>query len=66
MANHPDVLAKAQAELDSVLGPNELPDFSHRLDLPYIQAMWMELTRWQPVLPLSKPSAHANYLLGLT
>lgn len=52
MVRHPEVLMKAQAELDAVLGVGELPDFTHRADLPYINAIILELLRWQPVLPI--------------
>lgn len=52
MAKYPSVLAKAQEELDSVVGHDRLPDFSDKSDLPYIHAMVLELLRWQPVLPL--------------
>lgn len=55
MCRYPSVLAKAHAELDLVVGQDQLPDFSHRADLPYIEAIMMELLRWQPVLPLGMP-----------
>ena len=52
MANYPEVQAKAQAELDTVVGSDRLPDFTHIGDLPYINAILSELLRWQPVIPL--------------
>lgn len=51
MALHPTILAKAQAELDRVVGTDQLPEFSHWPDLPYVTAIMLELLRWQPVLP---------------
>ncbi|OBZ67621.1 O-methylsterigmatocystin oxidoreductase [Grifola frondosa] len=46
---------KAQAELDAVVGPDRLPDFSDRDALPYVNAIALECFRWQPVLPLGVP-----------
>ncbi|KIJ60731.1 hypothetical protein HYDPIDRAFT_98167 [Hydnomerulius pinastri MD-312] len=55
MVLHPDVQAKAQAELDSVVGPGRLPDYNDRLSLPYINAIVKEVLRWNPVAPLGLP-----------
>lgn len=64
MANYPEVQAKAQAEIDSVVGQDRLPEFSDRANLPYIHAVISELLRWQSVLPLGAyPLACAD--LGL-
>ena len=52
MALHPDVLKKAQAALDAVVGPKRLPDFSDYESLVYIQAVVKESLRWHNVLPL--------------
>lgn len=54
MANHPEVQAKAQAELDAVVGPERLPEFTDLSDLPYINAIVTELFRWQPVIPMGE------------
>ncbi|KAL0953639.1 hypothetical protein HGRIS_004844 [Hohenbuehelia grisea] len=48
----PDVQRKAQAELDAVVGPDRLPTFADRKDLPYIDAMVLEILRWHPVVPM--------------
>ena len=55
MANYPEVQAKAQAELDAVIGLDRLPEFSDSANLPYITAIISELLRWQPVIPLGMP-----------
>ena len=47
----PDVQRRAQEELDRVVGPNRLPDFSDYDDLVYIQAIALEAMRWMVVLP---------------
>ncbi|KAG6868891.1 hypothetical protein C0993_008189 [Termitomyces sp. T159_Od127] len=43
---------KAQDEIDAVIGTNRLPDFSDRPNLPYVEALFREVMRWHPVLPL--------------
>ncbi|KAI0628180.1 cytochrome P450 [Trametes polyzona] len=57
MAITPDVQKKAQEELDRVVGRNRLPDFEDRDNLPYINAIVKELTRWNIVTPLALPHA---------
>ncbi|KAF9044252.1 cytochrome P450 [Panaeolus papilionaceus] len=49
MAMHPDVMRKAQRELDEVLGVGRLPDFSDRPLLPYVNALIKECLRWNLV-----------------
>ncbi|RDX45836.1 cytochrome P450 [Lentinus brumalis] len=55
MSLNPDILKKAQAELDTVVGPSRLPDWNDRASLPYVTAIVKESLRWQNVLPLSVP-----------
>ena len=52
MAKYPTVQAKAQAELDAVVGQDRLPDFTDRGSLLYLKAIISELMRWKPVVPL--------------
>ena len=56
MASFPEVLEKAQAELDSVVGKTwpRLPSFSDRPHLPYIEAIVLEILRWNPAVPLGR------------
>jgi len=51
---HPEIQAKAQAEIDAVVGTSRLPDFEDRGKLPYLEAILTETLRWIPVLPLCK------------
>ena len=55
MALYPEVQKKAQAEIDTVVGPNRLPDFHDRPSLPYINAVVKESSRWNLVLPFGGP-----------
>ena len=49
---HQEVVRKAQAELDVVVGPNRLPDFDDEDSLVYVKATVMEALRWHNVAPL--------------
>ncbi|KAJ3560510.1 hypothetical protein NP233_g10793 [Leucocoprinus birnbaumii] len=55
MALYPEVAAAAQAEIDSVIGPDRLPSFSDRNDLPYVNALALEVLRWHSVTPTGVP-----------
>ncbi|THU90803.1 cytochrome P450 [Dendrothele bispora CBS 962.96] len=52
---YPEVQSKAQEELDRVLGPGRIPSFKDRQDLPYVEAVYREVMRWHPALPMSLP-----------
>jgi cytochrome P450 len=52
MLVHPDVQAKAQAEVDRVVGPDRLPEVEDRERLPYVEAVVNECLRWIPVIPI--------------
>ncbi|GJN91185.1 hypothetical protein Rhopal_004203-T1 [Rhodotorula paludigena] len=45
-------IAKAQAELDRVVGSDRLPTFEDFEDLPYIRAVVNETLRWRPIAVL--------------
>ena len=57
MALHPDIMKKAQRELDAVTGRDRLPTFEDRPRLPFVGAVCREVSRWQPVLPLGTPTS---------
>ncbi|GAB1526555.1 monooxygenase activity [Rhizoctonia solani] len=57
MVLNPDVQAKAQKELDSVIGPASLPTMSDHDRLPYIRNLIREVLRWQPAVPTAIPHA---------
>jgi len=52
MVLHPEVQAKAQADIDRVIGKDRLPDFDDRPELPYLDAILRETLRWHPAVPL--------------
>lgn len=52
MTLFPDIQKRAQAEIDSVVGPDRLPSFADRESLPYVEAVVKEVFRWNPVAPL--------------
>src|SRR5579871_1065815 len=54
-----NVIPKAQAELDRVVGRNRSPTWSDEENLPYIRAVVKEAFRWRPVAVLGG-TPHAN------
>lgn len=52
MKYFPSAQIKAQEELDRVVGPDRLPDFSDASNLPYVNALIREVFRWQPISPI--------------
>ncbi|CAE6533311.1 unnamed protein product [Rhizoctonia solani] len=53
----PECQAKAQNEIDRVIGTGRLPTFEDRDQLPYVNNLINEVMRWQPVTPLAVPHA---------
>lgn len=54
MTMYPDILKKAQAEIDAVVGYERLPTMEDRAALPYVNAICKELLRWNVVGPLGE------------
>ncbi|CAE6427800.1 unnamed protein product [Rhizoctonia solani] len=57
MIRNPDVQAKAQEEVDAVVGDQRLPEMEDQDNLPYISRVIKEVLRWRPVAPLGLPHA---------
>ncbi|PPQ79984.1 hypothetical protein CVT25_003043 [Psilocybe cyanescens] len=55
MAVNPDVQRKAQAQIDHVTGSKRLPTLEDRMSLPYVEAIYREVMRLGPPLPLGVP-----------
>lgn len=51
MTLYPEVMRKAQEEIDSVTGNERLPCFADRPNLPYVNALQLEVFRWHSVVP---------------
>jgi hypothetical protein len=51
MILHPEVFAKAQAEIDRVVGTDRLPDFQDRTSLPYVESLVKEVYRYDSLPP---------------
>ena len=45
MTMYPEVQKKAKAELDAVVGPDRLPEFADREQLPYVERVVQETFR---------------------
>lgn len=66
MVLYPNVMRKAQNEIDSVVGRDRLPSFSDQDELPYVRAMVKEVLRWRPVAPLGDLGSYFVCLVLLT
>jgi len=55
LLDRPDVLKRAQQELDSVVKPGHMPDFDDEASLPFITAIVKETMRWRDVAPIAIP-----------
>src|SRR3984957_17212101 len=55
MGAYPETQARAQAELDAVVGRARLPTFADYPYLPYVRAMVKEVLRCRPVGPMGIP-----------
>ncbi|KAF7362823.1 O-methylsterigmatocystin oxidoreductase [Mycena venus] len=55
MALHPEIQKKAQDEIDVVVGTDRLPTFEDRASLPFVEAVYREVMRWKPGIPLGVP-----------
>lgn len=53
-------IAKAQAEIDSVVGSDRLPTFDDLPDLPFVRAIMNETLRWRPIAVLGVRCLHVT------
>jgi len=54
MLLHPEAMREAQQEIDAVVGNDRLPGFADRDNLPYTNALALEVLRWHSVTPTGK------------
>ena len=52
LLEHPEIVKKAQAQIDGVIKLGHLPDLDDEPSLPYITAIVKEALRWRDVVPL--------------
>jgi cytochrome P450 len=52
MLLYPDIIRKAQRELDAVTGRERLPTFEDRSRLSFVDAVCKEALRWRPIVAL--------------
>ncbi|KAI6099756.1 cytochrome P450 [Pisolithus sp. B1] len=55
MVLFPETQVKAQEEIDRVVGNDRLPEFKDRQNLPYVEAVFLEILRWHPINPILLP-----------
>ncbi|KAF5309878.1 hypothetical protein D9619_010562 [Psilocybe cf. subviscida] len=55
MILNPHVVAKAQEEIDRVVGRDRLPSIKDKPDLPYVRSVAAEILRYAPSIPLGIP-----------
>ncbi|XP_072043090.1 cytochrome P450 2J2-like [Amphiura filiformis] len=55
MMMYPEIQAKVQQEIDTVVGRMRMPQWADRLLLPYTEAVLLEIQRIRTVLPLGVP-----------
>lgn len=53
MTNSYEIQQRAQEEIDGIIGRERLPNFEDRTSLPYVEAIYREVLRWQPVVPFA-------------
>ena len=63
MTLYPEAQAKAQAEIDAIVGSSILPTFADRQHLPYVAALISEVFRWMPVTPLGRSLNTQAYIV---
>lgn len=61
-----EVQAKAQAEIDAVMGTNRLPLITDRASFPYVGSLVTEVYRWNPAVPLYECSIPLRVSLSLS
>lgn len=52
MVVHQEVQEKVQVEIDAVVGRDRLPTIDDRPSLPFLDAIFREILRYNPVVPL--------------
>ncbi|XVE61225.1 hypothetical protein DITRI_Ditri06bG0022400 [Diplodiscus trichospermus] len=64
LINHPNVMEKAQKEIDSVVGRNRILEESDIANLPYLKAIVKETLRLHPAGPLAVRESTEDCIIG--
>jgi len=64
MVLHPSVQAKAQEEIDQIIGEDRVPEFADRASLPYLENVLDETYRWHSAVPAG-PCCSRNLFIAL-
>lgn len=51
MISNPEAQRRAQEEIDRVVESERLPEFGDKVNLPYVEAIFKECLRWNPITP---------------
>ncbi|KAI3615977.1 cytochrome p450 [Moniliophthora roreri] len=54
MAKNTQAQQRAQQEIDAIVGRGRLPTLDDRRSLPYVEAIYREVMRWYPALPIGR------------
>merc|ERR1719221_356133 len=60
LCDYPETQRKIHEELDRVVGDDRLPTYAEKDNLPYINAVILELMRWKHFAPFGLPHATTN------
>lgn len=60
MLYNPSAQTEAQAEIERVIGVERLPTYAERASLPYVEAVYKEVLRWQPLAPFGVPHKYSS------
>lgn len=55
LAAHPDIQAKVQQEIDSVIGRDRAATFADKMNMPYTEAVITEVHRFASLIPTNLP-----------
>ncbi|KZT35829.1 cytochrome P450 [Sistotremastrum suecicum HHB10207 ss-3] len=55
MTKYPEYQRRAQEEIDRLTEQKRLPSFDDRVNLPFVDALIMEVFRWAPIVPTGIP-----------
>ncbi len=55
MLHYPDVIARVQQEIDDIIGIQRVPSVKDKQNMPYTEAVLLEIQRCAEIVPLGVP-----------